>query len=34
MSNEVVLNWEDYVIRASDLDILNSKAWLNDTLIG
>ena len=35
MSKEaVVLTHGDYVIRTGDMDILESNAWLNDTIIG
>ena len=33
-SDAVVLSYGDYLIRSSDVDILRSNSWLNDTLIG
>lgn len=34
MSNTVVLNYHDTVIRQSDVDILKSNSWLTDSIIG
>lgn len=34
MSNAVVLNYHDTVIRQSDVDILKSNGWLTDSIIG
>ena len=34
MTDGVVLSYGDYLIRRSDMDILRSNAWLNDTIIG
>lgn len=34
MSNAVVLNYQDCVIRQSDIEILKSNSWLTDSIIG
>jgi len=32
--NDVLLSYHDYLLRKSDMDLLNSEEWLNDVLIG
>lgn len=32
--NDIVLSYHDYLLRSSDVTLLNSNDWLNDVLIG